>query len=173
MNPRVLSILLLISSFPYLLGSCGYRVLSSKEAPLEYSTLHVAAVQNLSAEPGLEDILRTSLVEELSLDPRIRIVASDAAEAILKSTVRHFSLIPSVESGGVAVQYEIRMQADFKVVWKESGDLLREAKNVESSVRAAFSVGSDPLGGRALQERAERLAAQSLAREAANRLLFP
>jgi len=154
-----------------LVSSCGYRVLAETDS-LDFRNLHVAPVENRTREPGLEDLLHRALVEELALDRRVRVVAREQAEVLLEAAVIRFNLDPTVEKNDIAVQYEVKLDADFRLVSKESGRVLREISRLGSPILISFSVDRSALGTRASQEAAEIEAARALARELTNRVLL-
>ena len=161
--------------FPLLLllqiSSCGYQVLSARES-LGFERLHIAPVENRTREPGLEDLLHQALVEELAKDRRVRIVGPDVAEVILEASVVRFSLYPTVEAAGLAAEYEIELDADFRLIRRETGEVLLDIGGLGSPVRASFPAGSSALEARAAEDTAEFEAAKSLAREFATRVLL-
>ncbi len=155
----------------FLLQSCGYKVLSGG-APVGFSAIHVAMVENKTREPGLEDLLHQALVEELLLDRRVKIVPSDRAEVTLQATITRFYLRPTSESGSRATQYEIELDADFQLVERKSGKVLSKITGLRSPIRVLFSLGSDMVAARTSQEEAEVRASRELARELAKKVLL-
>ena len=151
--------------------SCGYKVLS-EDVPLGGSAFHVALVGNSTREPGLEDLLHQALIEELLLDRRVTIVPSDRAETILQTTITGFHLRPTAESDGRATQYEIELNADFRLVNSETSEVLRKIIGLRSPVKEFFSIGPDMIAARAAQEAAEVRACQKLAKELAKKVLL-
>jgi len=151
--------------------SCGYHVLSATDA-LEFGSLYIAPVENRTPEAGLEDLLHRALVEELTLDRRIRVVAREEAEVLLETSVIRFNLKPTVESGGIAIQYDVEMDGNFRLVRRENGEVLREINGLGSPILTSFSVDSSVLGSRASQEIAETAASRALARELTQRVLL-
>ena len=153
------------------LSSCGYHVLAARES-LDFERLHVAPVANRTREPGLEDVLHRALVEELALDRRIRLVESDLAEVVLETSVVRFNLLPTVEAAGLAVGYEVEMDADFRLVRPETGEVLLDIGSLGAPIRASFPTADGALETRGAQEKAEFEAAGAVARELARRLLL-
>ncbi len=153
------------------LSSCGYHVLSARES-LDFERLHVAPVANRTREPGLEDLLHRALVQELARDRRVRLVERDLAEVILETSVVRFDLFPTVEAAGLAVEYEVEMDADFKLLRPETGEVLLDIGGLGAPIRASFPAGDGALETRGAQEKAELEAAAAVARELARRLLL-
>jgi len=155
----------------FLLSSCGYRVLSDG-APVGFSAIHVAMVENRTREPGLEDFLHQALVEELLIDRRVKIVPSNRADVTLQTTITRFYLRPTAESGSRATQYEIELDADFRLVDNKSGKVLSKITGLRSPIRVLFSIGPDMVAARTSQEEAEIRVSRELARELAKKVLL-
>ena len=168
---RILARLFLALVLFATLSSCGYRLLD-REAPLEFSSIHVSAVRNSTSEPNLEDYLHQGLVEELLLDRRVSVVDGEAADVVLETTIVSFHLQATVVTDNYASTYDIRMEADFRLVDRRSGKVIRTMDHISAPIKTSFDVTKKSFDALASQEKAEKDACRSLARQVINRALL-
>jgi len=153
-----------------LLTGCGYRV--APGIPFEGRRVYVGHVANKTLEPGLEERLRTALLEAIAVDGRLKTAPEKEAEVILEATVVQYRLAPSAEASGFATQYEIHLTGAF-VVRAGDGKVLAESGDVRAPVWETYRVGPDVLAAETARAAATERGIRALAKEFLGRMYAP
>jgi outer membrane lipopolysaccharide assembly protein LptE/RlpB len=138
-----------------LLGGCGYTVHGT--LPSHINTIAVPIFQNRTPEPAVEGFITRAVVEAFSTNGRLKVVGSEAADAVLDgeivgysvtsiafdqdANVRQYRLLVTVNlrmrdvrrNTVLFQQNDVREQADFRVQGAVSQTISRE----ETALRAA------------------------------------
>jgi outer membrane lipopolysaccharide assembly protein LptE/RlpB len=149
---RVAALLVVLAG---LLGGCGYTVHGT--LPSHINTISVPIFQNRTQEPAIEGFITRAVVEAFSTNGRLKVVGSEAADAVLdgeiigysvasiafdqNANVRQYRLVVTVNlrmrdlrrNTVLFQQNEVREQADFRVQGAVSQTISRE----ETALRAA------------------------------------
>lgn len=93
-----------------LIVGCGYTIQGKAQLPFEAVT--ITKIVNRTYEPGLEDRMRTALVEELL---RSGFVLHGNGGHRIEGEITGFALKTLSQKGGVAAEYEVSIQGTFKL----------------------------------------------------------
>lgn len=137
------------------LGGCGYALRGN--LPDDIKTVAVPVFGNRTGEPAVENLITRAVIEAFSTNGRLRVVAADAADAILegdvvgyqlesiafdpRANVRQYRLLVTlnlrfrdVRRNTVLFQRDgFQEKADFRVLGAVSENISRE----ETALRAA------------------------------------
>ncbi|HMK56128.1 MAG TPA: LPS assembly lipoprotein LptE [Dissulfurispiraceae bacterium] len=94
-----------------LVSGCGYTLQGRSELP--FDTVSIGAIQNATVEPKLQDRMSRLLAESLmeyGFDVR------QAAAYRIEVTIVKFDLVPVSEKSLTAIEYQITVVGDFRVV---------------------------------------------------------
>lgn len=151
MSGRVVAALALVFS----VAGCGYALRGN--LPDDITTVAVPVFRNRTGEPAIENLLTRAVIEAFSTNGRLRVVAADAADAILdgevvgyhlesiafdpRANIRQYRLLVTlnvrfrdVRRNTVLVQRDgFQEKADFRVLGAVSESISRE----ETALRAA------------------------------------
>ena len=86
MSGRALAALTLILG----LGGCGYSLRGN--LPDDIKTVAVPVFRNRTGEPAVENLITRAVIEAFSTNGRLRVVAAEAADAILEGDVIGYQL---------------------------------------------------------------------------------
>lgn len=125
MEEKKALILLLILT---LIAGCGY----SLKRPYTTRTVHLIDVQNLTTEPGLDDLFRRVFTEMALL---YNVKLDREADIQLEVKISRFDLQIITLKRDLAAEYSITLMADVSV--KTSSDI-RNLKNVSSDYLETF-----------------------------------
>lgn len=140
--PAVAAALLALGSV--LLGACGYALVGrGSNIPEDIRAVYLAAFENRTPRPQVEQFLTRSLADELVKRGRFSLVNGEAdADARLSGTVVGFGVTPvAFDPDGRATEYEISITAsvelrrldDDEVVWSNSRYIYRENYQVDAT----------------------------------------
>lgn len=148
------------------LVGCGYT-LHSKTA-LPFDSIKIERIENVTLEPKLQDRLYSALTEEFLKNG---ITVSNNADHKLSGTIHLFELHVLSEKRGVAVEYEVVMRGEFRLIGP-SGDT-KDLKNIGSPFIVSFP-GAGPLENvLAFKELASEKAVKDMAMEIVGILIYP
>jgi hypothetical protein len=105
MRASVITALLMVF---VMLAGCGYKLNMSPAI----KSVKLGQIQNATFEPGVQDLLRTALVEELlkkgiKIDPK--------ASHTIEGTITRYSQSDKAELNDITVQFDITLAGDFKL----------------------------------------------------------
>lgn len=132
MYMRFIYIFVFLILFSFLAISCGYTI--HGKGGLPFSSVAIDKIENKSYEPKLQDKLFIALTEEL-LKQGIKV--EPEAGYRISGTINHFDLRILSESSDVAIEYEVLVDADFKLV-KPNGEV-EDFKKFSSPFIVSFS----------------------------------
>ncbi|MFH1702415.1 MAG: LptE family protein [Nitrospirota bacterium] len=159
-----ISVFLLFSVYCLLLGGCGYTL--HGKAALPFDAIQIERIENRTLEPKLQDRFHRVITEEFLKNG---ITVSPKAEYKLSGTITFFEMHVLAERD-VAVEYEIVMRGDFKLLGP-SGDT-KDIKGIGSPFIVSFP-GSGLLEDvLALKERASERALRDMATEIVGILIY-
>lgn len=121
-----------------LLNGCGYSV--HRYSSLPFTEIKIGLIENRTLEPRLQDKLHKALTEEF-LNHGISI--NPAAGLKITGIIHNFDMVVLSEKNGVAVEYQIVIKADFRII-DEKGDI-KDIKNISSPFIVSFS-GAEEFG---------------------------
>ena len=122
---------------------------------------------NKTYEPRLEDKLQTALVEELMKNG---ITLENSSEYRIEGAIKTYSLTTLAASAGTAVEYEVIIRGDFKLI--EPGGKIKPLKGGGVFIVSFLSAGSLE-GVNAMKELAIVKALQDLSQELVISILLP
>lgn len=155
---------LLITCYSLLLGGCGYTL--HGKAALPFDAIQIERIENRTLEPKLQDRFHRVITEEFL---KHGVTVSPNADYKLSGTINLFEMYVLAERG-VAVEYEVVMRGDFKLVGP-SGDI-KDLKGIGSPFIVSFS-GSGMLEDvLALKELALERALRDMATEIVGILIY-
>jgi len=97
--------------FCLLLTACGYTI--HGRANLPFNSISIGSITNKTFEPGLEDRMKIALVDELMKNG---FVIDSSAGHKINGVINTYELRTLSEKAGVAVQYEVIIRGDFKLI---------------------------------------------------------
>ncbi len=102
--------LLIFVSF-LLLPGCGYTIHGKTDLP--FQAIHVSKIINKTFEPRLEDRMQIALNNELM---RSGFVIDGSSGNRIEGNITTFVLNTLSEKGGVAVEYEVVIRGEFRLI---------------------------------------------------------
>jgi hypothetical protein len=148
------------------LFGCGYTL--QGRAALPFDSIQIENIENKTLEPKLQDRLYRALTEEFL---KHGVTVQPNAGYRLSGTINLFVLNVLSERRGTAVQYEVVMRGDFRLVGP-SGDT-QDFRNIGSPFIVSFPVFGPLEDVLALQELASERAIQDMAMEIVAALIYP
>ena len=91
-------------------SGCGYSI--HPQSALPAKEVEIGLIENMTAEPKLQDKLQRALTEEF-MKQGIRV--SRGAEYRITGVVNSFDLVSLSEKGGVTVEYRVAVSAEFRL----------------------------------------------------------
>ncbi len=148
-----------------IITGCGYRVHGRQSLP--FTEVRIAAVENTTYEPKLQDRLHRALTEEFL---RQGVHVSSAAGNTLSCAVRRFDIIELSEKKGFVTEYRILIDAACRLM-DASGKVTGTAA-VTSPFIVSFAASED--FGRLIsgKEAAEERATADLATEIVGNFIY-
>jgi hypothetical protein len=110
---------------------CGYKVYGKKSLP--FDSIQIGKIENRTLEPKLQDMLHNALTEEFL---KQGIAVRTEAGYKISGTIHRFELNVLSEKANMAVEYEVIIKGDFKLV-DPSGNI-KEFKNIGSPFIVSF-----------------------------------
>lgn len=102
---------LLLAAIVLLLTACGYAI--HGRANLPFNSISIGSIINKTFEPGLEDRMKIALVDELMKNG---LLINSSAGHKINGVINTYELRTLSEKAGVAVQYEVVIRGDFKLI---------------------------------------------------------
>lgn len=107
---RFINLLLAICSL-FLVVGCGYTIYG--KANLPFQSITVSKIVNKTYEPRLEDRMQTALTDELM---KSGFVIDGSSGNRIEGSIASFVLNTLSAKSGVAVEYEVVIKGDFKLI---------------------------------------------------------
>jgi hypothetical protein len=123
--------LILIIFIFSLFSGCGYAI--HKKSELPFDTIHITKIENKTLEPKLQDRLYNEITSEFL---KQGISVQKNAGYKLDGTVKKFDLKVLSEKSDVAVEYEVTIIGDFKLI--DPDGKTKEFKNIGSPFIVSF-----------------------------------
>ncbi len=117
-------------------SGCGYRLY--RHADLPFHEVRIGNIENMTLEPGLQDVLHRVLAEEFS---RQGIVISSGAQHVLTAKIHHFSMSILSEKKDIAIEYRVIIRADFS--FTDSAGTTRQLRDAESPFFIILTASED------------------------------
>jgi hypothetical protein len=147
------------------LFGCGYTLQSRTKLP--FDSVQIEGIENKTVEPKLQDKFYRAVTEEFL---KRGISVQSRADHKLSGTIKHYELHVLSERKDVAVEYEVLMKGDFKLVGP-SGHA-REIKDIGSPFIVSFPVSGPLEDVLALKEVASDRAIRDMAMEVVAALIY-
>jgi hypothetical protein len=147
------------------LFGCGYTIQSRETLP--FDSIQIEGIENKTVEPKLQDKFYRAITEEF-LKHGISVQAR--ADYKLSGTIKRYELHVLSERKDVAVEYEVIMKGDFKLVGP-SGHT-RDIKDIGSPFIISFPVSGPLEDVLALKELASERAIRDMAMEVVAALIY-
>jgi hypothetical protein len=152
--------------FALCLANCGYALHS--KANLPFDEIQIERIENKTLEPKLQDRFHRAITEEFL---KQGISVSPNAKYKLSGTINVFDLLILSEKESVAVEYEVVIKGDFRLVGP-SGEV-KDFKGIGSPFIVSFP-GSGMLENvLALKELASERALRDMAMEIVGIMIYP
>jgi hypothetical protein len=135
---------------------------------LPFREIQISVIENRTLEPKLQDKLHEALTEEF-LKQGVKI--HPGAFYKLSGTINKFELRILSEKAGVATEYEVIVQGDFRLA--DSSGNIREFKNIGSPFIVSFSAPEPVEELIAFKELASERAMRDMAMEIVLNLIYP
>lgn len=156
---------LLLTAYCLLLFGCGYTI--QTKANLPFDTIAVGTIENRTREPKLQDMFGKALAETFA---EYAFSVSPSARYRLEGTITKFELRPLVEQDLVATQYEVVIEANFRLIDTVSGAVTPLV--AESPFITYFSTIGRLENVLAQKEVSTASAMKNLAQEVARRIIY-
>ncbi len=148
------------------LVGCGYTL--QNRTTLPFDSIQIEGIENKTLEPKLQDRLYKALTEEFL---KHGVTVQPAAGYRLSGTIHLFELNVLSERKGTAIQYEVVMRGDFRLVGP-SGDT-KEVKNIGSPFIVSFPALGMLEDVLTFKEIASERAVKDMAMEIVAALIYP
>lgn len=148
------------------LAGCGYTLQSRTTLP--FDSIQIERIENKTLEPKLQDRLYKALTEEFL---KHGVTVQPAAGYKLSGTINRFELNVLSERRGTAIQYEVIMRGDFRLVGP-SGDA-KDLNNIGSPFIVSFPASGMLEDVLAVKELASERAIKDMAMEIVATLIYP
>jgi outer membrane lipopolysaccharide assembly protein LptE/RlpB len=143
------------------LAGCGYSFRGT--LPEHIQTVAVPLFANKTAEPRIESLLTSAVVEAFSTNGRLRVVKREDADAILEGELVGYSLLSiSYDSQANVRQYRLLLTMNLKLLDLRRSAVLFEEHGLRE--KADFQVMSAVSQTISVEETAVRTAAMEIAR---------
>ncbi len=147
------------------LFGCGYTLQS--RATLPFSSIQIEGIENKTVEPKLQDKFYRAITEEFL---KYGISVQSQADYKLRGTIKRYELHVLSERRDVAIEYEVVIKGDFKLVGP-SGDT-RDIKDIGSPFIVSFPVSGALENVLAFKELASERAIRDMAMEVVAALVY-
>lgn len=137
---------------------CGYTLQSRTTLP--FDSIEIQGIENKTVEPKLQDMFYRAVTEEFL---KYGVSVQSHADYKLSGTIDHYKLNVLSERSGVAVEYEVIIRGDFRLVGP-SGNA-RNIKNIGSPFIVSFPVSGPLEDALAFKEVASERAVRDMAME--------
>ena len=149
-----------------LISGCGYELQGRSDLP--FDNISLGTINNSTVEPKLQDRMSRLLAEtlmEFGVDVR------PSAANRIEGTISHFDLVPVSEKSLTAIEYQITVVGDFRLVdvkTQKSQALL----SISSPFITYFRSSGTLVSVLALKEAATEIALKDLSRELVRRMIY-
>lgn len=119
---------LLLSTVIFLLSGCGYTLVGQGSLPEHIKKIAVPTFVNTTLEEGVEEVITRVLINEYVKGGKIKLVAENEADAILRGTIRSYKSREAVAYNErnevstyrvtVVVDIELKDLTNDTVVWQ-------------------------------------------------------
>ncbi|WP_086033646.1 LPS assembly lipoprotein LptE [Desulfurella amilsii] len=119
----------------FFLNSCGYQLSANHiYLPDHISAVYVENPKNSTYEPNISIYLKNAIINDLRLEPNLRIVSNKSdAQAFIKTDIVSFSALPaSYNASGFASMYSCSIIIKLSLIAKDGKKLISE-KTLTSS----------------------------------------
>jgi len=147
-------------------SGCGYHRAGTANPLLAgINTIAIPYFKNDTFEAGLESIFTRAFADEFIQSKRLRVVPIDAADVILRGTLKSFrEEILSYDRDDKAMEYRVHVTLDLSLERRESGEILWKRKRLRHNEE--YSVSTDIV----VSETAKRVALGKTAKDLAKRV---
>jgi len=147
------------------LFGCGYTLQS--RATLPFNSIQIEGIENKTVEPKLQDKFYRAITEEFL---KYGISVQSQADYKLRGTIKRYELHVLSERRDVAIEYEVVIKGDFKLVGP-SGDT-RDIRDIGSPFIVSFPVSGALENVLAFKELASERAIRDMAMEVVAALVY-
>jgi Lipopolysaccharide-assembly len=147
------------------LAGCGYTLQS--RATLPFNSIQIQGIENKTVEPKLHDMFYRAVTEEFL---KHGISVQSHADYKLSGTINRYKLNVLSERSGVAVEYEVIIKGDFRLVGP-SGNT-KDIKNIGSPFIVSFPVSGPLEDVLAFKELASERAIRDMAMEVVGAFIY-
>jgi len=151
--------------FALCLFGCGYTLQSRTTLP--FNSIQIQGIENKTVEPKLQDMFYRAVTEEFL---KHGISVQSHADYKLSGTINRYKLNVLSERSGVAVEYEVIIKGDFRLVGP-SGNA-KDIKNIGSPFIVSFPVSGPLEDVLAFKELASERAIRDMAMEVVAALIY-
>lgn len=148
---------------------CGYSINQPGEIPGNVQTVYVNVFDNLTSEAGLETIIATSIVSEISrFDAKLVTATPGEADAVIRGSIRAVSSQSIAKHGvNVAAERLAILYVDCQLV-DRNGMVLWQVRNLSDS--EPYLVFDDKINNEASKYNAYGIIAARLAEQIYNQM---
>jgi len=164
-NRRLLYYVVCTLLFALCISGCGYTLQS--RATLPFNSIQIEGIENKTVEPKLQDKFYRAITEEFL---KYGISVQLQADYKLRGTIKRYELHVLSERRDVAIEYEVVIKGDFKLVGP-SGDT-RDIKDIGSPFIVSFPVSGALENVLAFKELASERAIRDMAMEVVAALVY-
>lgn len=152
-----------------LLAGCGYAVNQSGQMPGNVKSIYVNVFENLTSEAGLETMIATSIVSQISRFDAGQVTASiEQADAVVKGSIRATASQSIARHGiNVAAERLAVLYVDVQLVDKD-GMVLWQVRNLSDS--EPYLVFDDKINSESSKYNAYGIIAARLAEQIYNQM---
>ena len=147
------------------ISGCGYTLQSRTTLP--FNSIQIQGIENKTVEPKLQDMFYRAVTEEFL---KHGISVQSHADYKLSGTINRYKLNVLSERSGVAVEYEVIIKGDFRLVGP-SGNA-KDIKNIGSPFIVSFPVSGPLEDVLAFKELASERAIRDMAMEVVAALIY-
>lgn len=149
----------------FILFGCGYTLQGRTSLP--FDSIQIEGIENKTIEPKLQDKFFRAITEEFL---KYGVSVQSHADYKLSGTIDRYRLRVLSERSGVAVEYEVIIKGDFRLVGP-SGDT-RDIKDIGSPFIVSFPASSVLEEVLAFKELASEKAIRDMAMEVAAAIIY-
>ena len=147
------------------LYGCGYSLQS--RAALPFDSIQIQRIENKTVEPKLQDRFYEAITQEFL---KYGVTVQSNADYKLSGTINRFELRVLSEKEGIAVEYEVIIKGDFRLV--EPSGAVKDIKNIGSPFIISFTAPNPLESVLAFKELASEQAIRDMAMEVAAALIY-
>jgi hypothetical protein len=156
---------ILVLIFSLSLFGCGYTLQSRTSLP--FDSIQIEGIENKTVEPKLQDKFFRAITEEFL---KYGVSVQSHADYKLSGTIDRYRLRVLSERSGVAIEYEVIIKGDFRLVGP-SGDT-RDIKDIGSPFIVSFPASGTLEEVLAFKELASEKAIRDMAMEVVAAIIY-